>query len=35
MKGREIQEVDKETKETPEVQVESVPVKEPRKKKKE
>ena len=35
MKGKEIKEVVTETKETPEVRVESVPVKEPRKKKKE
>ena len=35
MKGKEIKEGVTETKETPEVQIESVPVKEPRKKKKE
>ena len=35
MKEKEIKEVVTETKEAPEVQVESVPVKEPRKKKKE
>ena len=35
MKGKEIKEVVTETKEAPEVQVESIPVKEPRKKKKE
>ena len=35
MKGKEIKEVVTETKETPEVQAESIPVKEPRRKKKE
>lgn len=35
MKEKEIKEVITETKEAPEVQVESVPVKEPRRKKKE
>ena len=35
MRRKEIKEVVTETKETPEVQVDSVPVKEPRRKKKE
>lgn len=35
MKEKEIKEVVTETKEAPEVQVESVPIKEPRRKKKE